>query len=79
MVDLTPHKEIASLTKPAKTVSAQLLRFLRARLKEASTIRGALLICTAMGVYVSPEKQEAIVALGLAIAGAVGVFFPDSE
>ena len=79
MVDLIPHMETASPTKPAKTVIARLLRFLGARLREASTIRGALLVCTAMGIYVDPDKQEAIIAFGLAAAGLIGVFLPDNE
>lgn len=79
MVDLIPLSETASPTKPAKTVLAPLLRFLGARLREASTIRGALLVMTALGIYIDPAKQEAIVAFGLAAAGLIGVFFPDNE
>jgi hypothetical protein len=81
MVDLLPAQAPASaaITKPAKTALAPLGRFLMARLREASTLRGAVLLISATGVYLSPDQQEAIVALGLAIAGAIGVFFPDGE
>lgn len=81
MVDLTPAQAPASAanTKPARTVIAPIWRFLLARLREASTLRGAVLLISAAGVYLSPDQQEAIVALGLAVAGAIGVFFPDGE
>ena len=79
MVNLTSDTASTSAapTKPAVTAIAHLLRFLGKRLREASTIRGALLIATAAGVYIEPEKQEAIVAFGLGLAGIIGVFFPD--
>jgi len=52
-------------------------RFLRARMGEMSTYRGAMLLLTAAGVIVRPEVAEAITAFGLAVAGLLGVFFPD--
>src|SRR5688572_31287898 len=45
-------------TKPALTVIAPLWRFLLARLREASTLRGAVLLISAAGVYLSPDQQE---------------------
>ena len=53
-------------------------RFLRARLAEASTYRGAMLIFTAAGVLIRPEVAEAVTAFGLAVAGLLGVLFPDN-
>lgn len=47
------------------------------RAKEASTWRGIILILTAIGVPVAPAMAEAIVSVGLALAGAVGVFTAD--
>ncbi len=47
------------------------------RAKEASTWRGIILILTAVGVPVAPAMAEAIVSVGLALAGAVGVFTAD--
>jgi len=41
---------------------------------EASTWRGLVLIVTALGVELQPEQIDAIVAVGLAIAGLIGVF-----
>ena len=54
------------------------MTYLLARLKEASTWRGIALLLTAFGVQVAPEVQEAIISVGIAVAGAVGVLFPDS-
>ena len=54
------------------------MAYLLARLKEASTWRGIALLLTALGVQVAPEVQEAVISVGIAVAGAVGVLFPDS-
>jgi hypothetical protein len=43
------------------------------RLTEPSTWRGLFMIATAVGVAVSPEMQNAIVALGMSIVGLIGV------
>jgi hypothetical protein len=43
------------------------------RLAESSTWRGLFMIATAVGVAVSPEMQNAIVALGMSIVGLIGV------
>lgn len=53
--------------------------FILARGKEASTWRGLVALLTAAGVALSPEQGEAIVALGLAVIGAIGVFFADKN
>jgi hypothetical protein len=53
------------------------LRFILARLSEASTWKGIFLILTAAGVAVRPEMQNAIVSLGLALTGLIGVAAPD--
>jgi hypothetical protein len=54
------------------------MAYLLARLKEASTWRGIALLLTAFGVQIAPEVQEAVISVGIAVAGAVGVLFPDS-
>jgi hypothetical protein len=54
-----------------------LFKFLLNRLKEASTYRGLTLLCTALGVALSPAQGEAIVAAGIALAGVLGAFLPD--
>jgi len=53
------------------------MNYLIERLKEASTWRGIVAILTGFGVYLTPEQQNAIIALGLAVMGAIGAFFPD--
>ena len=53
--------------------------FILARGKEASTWRGIVALLTATGIALSPEQGEAIVALGLAVIGAIGVFFADKN
>ena len=54
------------------------MAYLPARLKEASTWRGIALLLTAFGVQVAPDVQEAVISVGIAVAGAIGVFFPDT-
>lgn len=48
-------------------------QFILDRLRENSTWRGLVLLATSLGVTISPEAGEAIVALGLAIVGAINV------
>lgn len=47
------------------------------RAKEPSTWRGLILVLTALGVPVAPEMANAIVSVGLALAGLIGVVTPD--
>lgn len=53
--------------------------FILARGKESSTWRGIVALLTAAGIALSPEQGEAIVALGLAVIGAIGVFTADKK
>ena len=50
--------------------------YILARFKEASTWRGFVYMLTALGVTLSPAAAEAIIAAGMAIAGAIGAFLP---
>ena len=52
--------------------------YLKARLSEASTWRGVIALIAAFGITISPAQTEAIVAAGLAIIGAIGVFTADA-
>ena len=54
-------------------------QFILARGKEASTWRGIVALLTAAGVALTPEQGEAVVALGLAVIGAIGVFAADKK
>jgi hypothetical protein len=51
--------------------------YILARIKEASTWRGIILVLTAVGVPVAPVMADSIIAAGLAIAGLIGAFAPD--
>jgi len=55
-----------------------MLKFIKSRLNEASTWRGIAYLLTAIGVSVSPEQQEAILATGLSFAGLLHVFTKDT-
>jgi hypothetical protein len=47
------------------------------RMKEPSTWRGFILLLTAIGVPVAPALADAIISVGLAVAGLIGVATPD--
>lgn len=52
--------------------------FLLARLREPSTWRGAIWVLSAFGVYAFTDDQAAAIsALGMALAGGVGMVSPD--
>jgi hypothetical protein len=51
--------------------------YIVSQLSQASTWRGMVLIFTAYGAKLSPDRAEAIVVVGLFIAGAVAVLLPD--
>ncbi len=50
------------------------LYYILDRLAENSTWRGIILVATAVGLKLEPDHQEAIVAAGLGIVGAINVF-----
>lgn len=58
--------------------NSAVLRFVLARLREASTYRGLMLILTGLGVALRPEVAEAVMACGVALAGLAGVVLPDA-
>ena len=47
------------------------------RAKEPSTWRGIILMLTAAGVPIAPELSEAIISIGLALAGLLGILTAD--
>lgn len=53
------------------------MKFILARLGEASTLRGLLMLATAAGVALKPEAIDAIVTFGVGLAGLLGVILPD--
>lgn len=53
---------------------ADFWRFLAERLREPSTWRGLVWALTASGIALKPEQVDAIIAVGMALAGLIGVF-----
>ena len=51
--------------------------YLLARAKEPSSWRGLIFMLTAIGIPVAPQLAEAVVTVGLGLAGLVGVIAPD--
>ena len=49
------------------------------RAKEASTWRGIVMLLTAVGLKITPEMADAIISVGIAVAGLVGMLLPDSK
>lgn len=54
------------------------MKYLLDRLKEPSTWRGLIMVATGVGASWSPQSQEAIVYIGVSLAGVVGALLPDS-
>ncbi len=48
--------------------------YIKERFKEPSTWRGIIWVLSAFGVYhFSPDQSEAVIALGMALAGGAGM------
>ena len=47
------------------------------RAKEASTWRGVCLFLTAIGIPIAPDYMEAIVSVGMSVAGLIGMITKD--
>ena len=56
---------------------AGILGYLNKRLSEPSTWRGGILLLSAFGITLMPEQIEAIIAVGLFLAGIIGALMPD--
>lgn len=55
------------------------MNYLIERLKEPSTWRGVVMLAIGLGVGINPEQIEAIVAVGTAVVGAIGVMASDKR
>lgn len=55
-----------------------MVKYVFTRLSEPSTWRGIAALVTAAGIGISPDQIAAISAVGLAVIGAIGTFFPDA-
>jgi hypothetical protein len=51
--------------------------YILARAAEPSSWRGLILLLTAIGVPIAPSMAEAIITIGLGVAGAIGVAASD--
>jgi len=57
----------------------KIISYLLARMSEASTWRGIVMLLTALGVTVTPEQSNAVIEGGLAATGLIGIFFADNH
>jgi hypothetical protein len=53
--------------------------YVLARISEASTWRGFVYLLTALGIALSAAQTEALIAVGMAVSGAIGVFVADKK
>lgn len=51
--------------------------YISARLREPSTWRGLVYMVTSIGISISPQGSEAIISVGLFIAGFIGTTSKD--
>lgn len=57
----------------------KILQFILSRAKERSTWLGIISIVTALGLLLTPEQTEAIVAAGMSLAGLIGTLTTDKK
>jgi hypothetical protein len=55
----------------------RLADFAKTQGTQASTWRGLVMIASACGATLRPDVSAAIIALGMAVSGAIGVFATD--
>lgn len=55
-----------------------ILAWIMVRLREATTWGGLISILTSIGIVLSPEAKDAIIQLGLAVAGVLMVVIPEA-
>ncbi len=55
------------------------MKYLLSRLKERSTWLGIIAIVTALGAQIETALAEQIIAVGMAVAGMVGIITKDKE
>ena len=61
-----------------KNTTKKVITYLLERLQEPSTIRGIVLVASAVGAKFSEDLQNGIIEIGLLIAGLIAVLTPDS-
>ena len=55
----------------------KVLSYIMGRLREPSSYPAMILILSAIGMHFSPEQKEAIIMIGLFVAGLIGAILPD--
>lgn len=53
--------------------------FIVSRLRERSTWLGLVSMATALGLVMSPQQSDAVVATGMALAGLIGTLTGDTK
>lgn len=67
------------MKKALKDRLARIWQYVLARAQESSTWRGVVLLTSAAGAKLEPERAEALVLIGLAVAGLIAVVFADAR
>lgn len=73
----TKRSRLAHRRHKRRMAKLTLFAYLVGLLSETSTYRGIALLLMALGIKISPEMLNQIMALGLSIAGTFGVVFRD--
>lgn len=55
------------------------MEFIKTKLSESSTWRGLVALATALGLTLSPELSDAIVAAGLGLIGVINVIIKEKK
>jgi|PlaIllAssembly_1097288.scaffolds.fasta_scaffold00009_20 hypothetical protein len=56
-----------------------IIKYILARLREASTWRGIIMLIAGTWATQHPEQAEAIIPIAIAIVGSIGAFLPDNK
>lgn len=56
-----------------------LIKFVISRARERSTWLGLTSIATALGLVVTPETNDAVIATGMSVAGLIGALTKDKK
>ncbi len=56
-----------------------MLKYILARLSEASTIRGLIMFAGGIGFSIAPQMADHLVAGTIALSGVIGIFTTDGS
>lgn len=57
----------------------KIIQFFISRAKERSSWLGLISIATALGLLLTPEQTDAVVAAGMSLAGLIGTLMADKK